>query len=109
MEPDLALFHEANRNEIQFLWDKNTWDLVDLPAEKTITGTQMLSEGKRGATGAVERYKRRLVAHGDTQLYMVDYQYSGPPSRAMRPCGPSSPTARWWGCDWDRWTSIRRF
>lgn len=69
----LALFDEENRREIDSLWASHTWDLVDLPAGKKITGAQILGERKRGAKGAVEQHKGRLVARGDTQQYGVDY------------------------------------
>lgn len=73
-EANRKLLGEANRKEVQFLWDNHTWDLVDIPARKTISGIQMVYERRRGATDAVERYKGRLVARGDTQLYGVDCQ-----------------------------------
>lgn len=72
-EPDWDAFDAANRAEVQALWTNNTWELVDLPFGKTIPGTQMLCERKRGAAGEVQPYKGRLVARGDTQRYGVNY------------------------------------
>lgn len=72
-EPDWPKFHLAVQEEVESLWKNGTWVLVDLPEGKTVTGTQMLCERKRGADGAVSRYKGRYVARGDTQVYKVDY------------------------------------
>ena len=70
---DWKLFDEAVKREVDSLWANGTWELVDLPPGKKVTGAQMLCERKRGADGEVARYKGRYVVRGDTQTAMVDY------------------------------------
>jgi len=70
---DWPQFDEAVRREVDSLWSNGTWELVDLPAGKKVTGAQTLCERKRGADGDVSRYKGRYVVRGDTQTAMVDY------------------------------------
>jgi len=70
---DWPQFDEAVKREVDSLWANGTWELVDLPAGKKVTGTQMLCERKRGAGGEVTRHKGRYVVRGDTQTAMVDY------------------------------------
>eukprot|EP00168_Porphyra_purpurea_P003952 TRINITY_DN1457_c0_g1_i3.p1 TRINITY_DN1457_c0_g1~~TRINITY_DN1457_c0_g1_i3.p1 ORF type:complete len:899 (+),score=181.15 TRINITY_DN1457_c0_g1_i3:879-3575(+) len=70
---DWPQFDEAVKREVDSLWANETWELVDLPAVKKVTGTQMLCERKRGAGGEVTRHKGRYVVRGDTQKAMVDY------------------------------------
>jgi len=70
---DWTEFDKAVKREVDSLWDNGTWELVDLPPGKKVTGTQMLCERKRGADGEVTRHKGRFVVRGDTQQAMVDY------------------------------------
>jgi len=70
---DWTEFDKAVKREVDSLWDNGTWELVDLPPGKKVTGTQMLCERKRGADGKVDRHKGRYVVRGDTQQAMVDY------------------------------------
>lgn len=41
-EPDWDLFDKANKEEVEALWRNQTWELVNLPPGKSLTGMQML-------------------------------------------------------------------
>ncbi|MBV8801742.1 MAG: hypothetical protein JO131_02020, partial [Gammaproteobacteria bacterium] len=60
--------------ELNALIKNNTWDLVDLPPEKSVVGCKWVYKIKTHADGSVERYKARLVAKGYTQEYGIDYE-----------------------------------
>ena len=64
---------EAADSEYQSLIDNDTWDLVELPANRTAIGCKWVFKAKTGSDGAVNRYKGRLVAKGYAQKYGVDY------------------------------------
>ena len=44
------------------LYEKETWDLVQLPKDKTAVDSKRVFRIKRNANGKVKRYKARLVA-----------------------------------------------
>jgi len=69
---DWEQFDEAVKREVDSLWANGTWELVNLPPGKKVTGAQMLCERKRSADGEVARYKGRYAVLGDTQTAMVD-------------------------------------
>ena len=50
-----------------------TWEVVPLPFGKKAVGCKWVHTKKHHADGTLERYKSRLVAHGFTQSYGVDY------------------------------------
>ena len=51
-----------------------TWDLVDLPPDKSIVGYKWVFKIKTRSDGSIEQYKSRLVAKGFTQEYDIDYK-----------------------------------
>ena len=68
---------EAINKEITGLLRLHTWDYVpiqDLPPGANIMHSHMIFSVKRTSSGAVERFKCRLVADGNTQKYMVDFE-----------------------------------
>ena len=65
----LAVFEEMNA-----LKKNGTWEVVDLPREKSVVGCKWVFTIKSKVDGSVERYKAKLVAKGFTQTYGIDYQ-----------------------------------
>ena len=59
--------------EYQSLIDNQTWDLVELPPNKTAIGSKWVFKAKYKDDGTVERFKGRLVAKGYAQKYGIDY------------------------------------
>jgi hypothetical protein len=55
---------EAMTDEINSLAKNGTWDLVELPRDKTTVGCKWVYKLKKGVDDKVERYKARLVAKG---------------------------------------------
>lgn len=68
------IWQQAVAEEIQALEKTNTWELVDLPADKIPIGCKWIYKIKTRFDGTVERYKARLVAKGYTQEYGIDYE-----------------------------------
>jgi hypothetical protein len=50
-----------------------TWSTVTRPPNKNVVGSKWVYRIKCKANGSVEKYKARLVAHGFTQIFGVDY------------------------------------
>ena len=72
--PDAHLWEEAMKAEIQALVEKKgTWNLSPRTAGMNIIKTKWVFKVKRKRDGEIERYKARLVARGDTQIYGVDF------------------------------------
>ena len=69
--PDAEAWKEACAAETQSVID-NKVEVVDRPNKKTVTSKWVLKK-KRGFTGAVEKYKARIVAKGLTQKEGIDY------------------------------------
>lgn len=65
---------DAMQKEYDSLIKNKTWTLVDRPNGKNIIGCKWVFALKRKPNGEVEKYKARLVAHGCSQKYNVDYQ-----------------------------------
>ena len=54
--------------------EKNqTWDIVDIPAEKTSIGVKWVYKTKLNEKGELEKHKARLVSNRYAQKYGVDY------------------------------------
>lgn len=66
-------WNAATDSEYQSLTDNDTWELVELPADRKAISCKWVFEIKRGSDGKVDRYKARLVTKGYAQKYRVDY------------------------------------
>lgn len=51
-----------------------TWELVELPFDKSVIGCKWIYKIKRGPDGKIEKHKARLVAKGYTQKAGIDYE-----------------------------------
>ena len=59
--------------EYQSLMENNTWEVVELPADRTAIKCKWVFKKKFKANGSIDCYKGRLVAKGYAQQYGVDY------------------------------------
>ena len=50
--------------EFEVLYANNTWDLVNLPADKHAIGCSWVYKVKHRADGSIERFKDRLEVKG---------------------------------------------
>ena len=60
--------------ELDALSRNPTWDLIDLPHDKSVVGCKWLFKIKTRFDGFIERYKTRLAAKGFTQKYDINYE-----------------------------------
>nr|AAZ28935.1 polyprotein [Phanerochaete chrysosporium RP-78] len=81
--PDAARWQEAMQREYDQLTKLGCWDLVDLPAGRKAIGCKWVYRIKRNFSGAIIKYKARLVAQGFSQVPGVDYDETYAP--VMRP------------------------
>jgi len=58
--------------EINAIKRNHTWDLVDLPANKTSIGVKWFYKTKLNEKAKVEKHKGKLVAKGFAQQHGVD-------------------------------------
>ena len=64
---------DAMNNEIEAIERNNTWDLVDLPADKNVISVKWIYKDKLNEKGEIEKHKARLVARGFSQQPRIDY------------------------------------
>uniref|UniRef100_A0AAV1U042 Reverse transcriptase Ty1/copia-type domain-containing protein n=1 Tax=Peronospora matthiolae TaxID=2874970 RepID=A0AAV1U042_9STRA len=63
----------AMSEELQALEDNGVWLVVVPPNNSHVLHTKWVYKTKTDADGAIERFKARLVACGNEQVYGVDY------------------------------------
>jgi hypothetical protein len=59
--------------EIEAIERNKTWDLVDLPTNKTNIGVKWVYKTKLNKKGNIEMHKARLVSKGFSQQTGIDY------------------------------------
>ena len=64
---------EACAAEVASLVENKVYEVVDRPASQQIITSKWVFKKKRGLTGAVEKYKAKIVAGGFMQEEGVDY------------------------------------
>jgi hypothetical protein len=81
---DWPQWQEAMDHEIVTLQQAGTWINIEQPPGKNVVGSKWVFRLKFKADGTINKYKARLVAHGFTQQYGIDYYchrgYNGPDS-----------------------------
>jgi hypothetical protein len=70
---------DAMNNEIEAIEINNTWDLVDLLADKNVISVKWVYKTKLNEKGEIEKQKVRLVARGFSQQPSIDYGESFAP------------------------------
>jgi hypothetical protein len=53
--------------------DNDTWELVDIPADRTLVNSMWIYKIKSGIEGAISRFKASFVAKGCSQRAGLDY------------------------------------
>lgn len=64
---------QAMDEEIKEIEKNQTWNLVDLPIDKTPNGVKWVYKTKVNKKGMIEKFKERLVAKGFVQQPYIDY------------------------------------
>jgi hypothetical protein len=69
----LASLEGSNGPQTHTLEQARTWETVLRPSNTNIVGSKWVFQIKCKADGTIKKYKARLVAHGFTQVYGIDY------------------------------------
>ncbi|POM61907.1 putative Pol Polyprotein [Phytophthora palmivora] len=75
-DPRVEKWKEAMRTEIEALEHNDTWEVIVKPRNAKLLHSKWVYKLKIYADGRVERYRARLVARGDEQVYGVDYTFT---------------------------------
>lgn len=70
---DASHWRTAIAEELESIKSNAVYEVVERPADRKVVSSKFVFKIKRGADGAVERYKARLVARGFTQQEGVDF------------------------------------
>ena len=70
---DWQEWKQAMQKEIDTIHEQQTWELAELPPNVRALGVKWVLVVKTTATGAIERYKARLVVQGFRQIKGVDF------------------------------------
>ncbi|KAE9166832.1 hypothetical protein PF004_g29031 [Phytophthora fragariae] len=79
LSPQWSKWRRATEVEIRSLEANDTFELVPLPPGKTALNTTVQFRLKVDADGNVERYKARVCACGNLQVYLRDYFHTHAP------------------------------
>nr|CCA20621.1 conserved hypothetical protein [Albugo laibachii Nc14] len=75
-DPHAEQWRQAMCTEIAALEQNDTWEIIIKPQYAKLLHSKWVYKIKQHADGSIERYKARLVARGDEQIYGVDYTYT---------------------------------
>jgi hypothetical protein len=67
-------WQQAMKEELKFIEENQTWELVDLPAWHRAIGLKWVYKLKKNAQGVIVKHKARLVTKGYVQKEEVDYE-----------------------------------
>ena len=81
--PDAAKWKAAVEEEFRSLEQRSTWTLVPRRVEQKLVDSKLVFKIKRDASGAVTRYKARLVLRGFMQEHGIDYTETFAPTVRM--------------------------
>ena len=70
---DSALWQEAMKSEMDFMYTNQVWTLVDAPEGIKSISCKSVFQRKIYMDGNIQTYKSRLVAKGYRERYGVDY------------------------------------
>ena len=76
-------WEKAMYEEMDALYENETWDIVPLPKDKKAIGCKWVFKVKHNSDGSINRYKARLVAKGYAQTHGIDYEETFAPVAKM--------------------------
>ena len=77
--PDKKYWEEAAQKELTSLKEKNVYEIVNKPKNTNIIGCHWVFKIKQSIDGNIDKFKVRLVARGDTQIYGINYYNTSAP------------------------------
>ena len=59
--------------EYDYIMQNSVWDVVPRLGDKSMVTSRWLYKVKQAADGSIEKHKARFVAHGFSQVEVIDY------------------------------------